>query len=172
MAAPSVRPRPTTPRALARVVVACLALVAWVGVQAAALAHVGCGTCAAGAPHGHDTCRADASGASSRCCHGHRHAPVDGHGDGHDAEHGDAHHDAHSHPQGRDDAPPAPDDHDADTCTLCAFAAGVVDAPSIVVALAPATTGTPRAAAPFVAPTSAPRFEPGLARGPPTLPRS
>ena len=172
MAAPSVRPRPTPPRALARVVVACLALVAWVGVQAAALAHVGCGTCTRGASHGDDTCRTDAPHATSRCGHAHRHAHDAAHGDAHGDAHGHAHHDAHSHPQGRDDAPPAPDDHDADTCTLCAFAAGVVDAPSIVVALAPATTGTPRAAAPFVAPTSAPRFEPGLARGPPTLPRS
>ncbi|MBL9086993.1 MAG: hypothetical protein JNM10_07595 [Planctomycetia bacterium] len=168
MAAPSVRRRAALPRALARGVVACLALVAWIGVQAAALAHVGCGTCAAGAPHGHDTCRAGAPGASPRCCHGHRHAPDEGHDDGH----GDAHGDAPSHPRGGDDAPSAPDDHDAGTCTLCAFAAGAVDAPAVVVALTPAAAGTPRAPTPFVAPSSAPRFEPGLARGPPTLPRS
>ena len=145
------------PRALSRLVVACLALVAWVGVQAAALAHVGCTACAADEA---GTCEADPD---HGCC-GHDHGC---------AAHGHAHDDArpgateHEH-----DAPPAPGDHDADSCALCAFAASVVDAPSIVVVLAPATAGMPRAAAPFLAPASAPRFEPGLARGPPTLPRS
>lgn len=161
MSAPSVRVRRTMPRALSRVVVACLAIVVWVGAQAAAIAHVGCTSCTPGAGHAEGPCRADATRASAGCCHGHGHA----HGHAHDDARPDA-------PEHEHDAPPAPDDHDADTCTLCAFAAGVVDAPSIVVALAPATAGTPRATAPFLAPTSAPRFEPGLARGPPTLPRS
>lgn len=169
MAASSLHARRTSPSAWTRIVVACLALVAWVGVQAAALAHVGCGTCTAGAPHDHDGCRADVSHPSSRCCHGHRHAPNEGHGERDGDAHDDAHADAPSPPRGGDDAP---DDHDTGTCTLCAFAAGAVDAPAVVVALAPATAGTPRAPTPFVAPPSAPRFEPGLARGPPTLPRS
>lgn len=160
MSAPSAPTRRAPSSAWSRVLVACLAIVVWMGAQAAAVAHVGCTSCTPGAGHADGPCRADTTRAPSRCCHGHAHG------------HGHAHDDAHSHPQGRDDAPSAPDDHDAGTCTLCAFAAGAVDAPSIVVALAPATAGTPRAPTPFVAPSSAPRFEPGLARGPPPLPRS
>jgi hypothetical protein len=52
---------------------------------------------------------------------------------------------------------------------MCVIAGTVTVAPSVAIVLEPAMAGTPRAAVPFVPPSSAPRFEPGLARGPPTL---
>lgn len=149
---------PRSRRSLARALVGTFALLGWLGAQVAAATHV--------------------PGLTGGCVHGGHDVPATGEpgcGHGHDHAHEHAHEHAHAH----DVAPtPSPDDgdrapdHDPEHCALCAHAAIVADVAVAIVALPPAGVTTARVGVRFAPNPSPPRFEPGLARGPPTRPRS
>jgi len=160
----ATRPRPRARRLRPRVGVAVLALLGWLGAQAAAIAHVAGadGNCA------HDGSRAHGGGCA--------HAPA-ARSCGHDHAHRSA---ADPHDEDESAPTPSPDGgggdrapgHDADGCALCAHAATVVDRAAPFAELPPVGAAVARAGVrpPSVRPS--PRFEPGLARGPPAPARS